>query len=174
MPIPDPFATRRDLLTASLLTLASASLASGDAPAAGVDPTMTIVTPPDKIPWRPNPNYPAHSSDQATLLGGLTEPGQYFVLIRWHPGYMSAPHHYATDRLCVVLSGTWYCASGADFAPDKTVPVPPGSFVRRVANTPHYDGVIKGAPEPAVIAVSGQGPVRYQLTDPSKPGWRAV
>ena len=135
---------------------------------------MTLITPPDRIPWRPNPNYPAGSSDQATLFGGLTDPGQYFVLIRWHPGYMSAPHHYATDRLCVVLSGTWYCASGDDFAPDKTVPVPAGSFVRRVANTPHYDGVIKGAPEPAVIAISGQGPVRYQLTDPGKPGWRAV
>ena len=87
---------------------------------------------------------------------------------------MSAPHSYGTDRLCVVLSGTWYCASGADFAPDKTVAVPAGSFVRRVANTPHYDGVIKGAPEPAIIAISGQGPIHYTLTDPSQPGWRAV
>ena len=135
---------------------------------------MTVITPPDRIPWKPNPIYPTNSSDQAILFGGLDQPGQYFLLIRWHPGYMSAPHHYATDRLCVVLSGTWYCASGDDFAPDKTVPVPAGSFVRRVANTPHYDGVIKGGAEPAVIAISGQGPVRYQLTDPGRPGWRAV
>ena len=174
MPILEPFANRRDVLTASLLALAAGALEPGAALAAGVDPAMTIITPPDRIPWRPNPAYPAASSDQATLFGGLDDPGQYFVLIRWHPGYMSAPHHYATDRLCVVLSGTWYCASGADFAPDKTVPMPAGSFVRRVANTPHYDGVIKGALEPAVIAISGQGPVRYQLTDPHRPGWRAV
>jgi hypothetical protein len=51
----------------------------------------------------------------------IDAPGQYFVLIRWHPGYMSAPHWYETDRLCVVMSGTWYVASGEDFAPDATV-----------------------------------------------------
>ena len=172
MPILDPSANRRAVLGASILALAP--FTSGGAMAAGIDPTMTMVTPPQGIPWRPHPDYPAGASDQATLVGGLDEPGPYFVLIRWYPGYMSAPHHYATDRLCVVLSGTWYCASGDDFAPAKTVPVPAGSFVRRVAGTPHYDGVIRGAPEPAVIAISGQGPVRYRLTDPHRPGWRAV
>jgi hypothetical protein len=96
------------------------------------------------------------------------------VLIRWHPGYMSAPHWYETDRLCVVLSGTWYVASGEDFAPAATVPVPAGSFVHRVAKTPHYDGVKKGVAEPAIIAISGIGPVTYHLTDPTKPGWREL
>ncbi len=170
----DVFANRRDFLTASLVALATASLAPGEALAAGVDPTMTMITPPNEIPWKPLYNFPAGMAEQANMVGAIGEPGQYFVLIRWHQGYMSAPHSYQTDRLCVVLSGTWYCASGADFAPDKTVPVPAGSFVRRVANTPHYDGVIKGAPEPAIIAISGQGPIHYQLTDASKPGWRAV
>jgi hypothetical protein len=35
--------------------------------------------------------------------------------------------------------------SGADFDPDKTVPVPAGGLVRRGARTPHYDGVEKDA-----------------------------
>jgi len=87
---------------------------------------------------------------------------------------MSAPHWYETDRLCMVLSGTWYVASGEDFVPEKTVPVPAGSFVRRVAKTPHYDGVIRSVREPVVIAISGIGPIHYHLTDPSKPGWREV
>jgi hypothetical protein len=65
-------------------------------------------------------------------------------------------------------------ASGEDFVPEKTVPVPAGSFVRRVAKTPHYDGVIRSAGERAVIAISGIGPIHYHLTDPSKPGWREV
>jgi hypothetical protein len=26
--------------------------------------------------------------------------------MKWYPGYMSAPHFYATDRLSLVLSGT--------------------------------------------------------------------
>jgi hypothetical protein len=36
-----------------------------------------------------------------------------------------------------------------------------GSFVRRVAGTPHYDGVIRSHSEPAIIAICGIGPVNY-------------
>ena len=43
-------------------------------------------------------------------------------------------------------------ASGDDSVPEKTIPVPAGSFVCRVAKTPHYDGVIRSVREPAVIA----------------------
>jgi hypothetical protein len=89
-----------------------------------------------------------------------------------HPGYFSAPHFYATDRLSLVLSGTWWVNSGTDFDPDNTVPVPAGGFVRRVASTPHYDGVKKPATEPAVIALFGLAPVELTLVDPSKPAWR--
>ena len=98
----------------------------------------------------------------------------YFTLVRWWPGYMSAPHTYVTDRLCVVLSGTWWCNSGDDFDPASCVPVPAGSFVRRVAGTSHYDGVIRNHAEPAIIAICGMGPVGYKLVDPSQPGWRQV
>jgi hypothetical protein len=73
-----------------------------------------------------------------------------------------------------VQSGTWWVNSRADFDPDNTVPVPAGGFVRRVARTPHYDGVKKGAKEPAVIALFGIGPVDLRLLDPSKPGWRQL
>jgi hypothetical protein len=96
------------------------------------------------------------------------------VLMKWYPGYMSAPHTYATDRLSLVLSGTWWVNSGADFDPDNTVPVPAGGFVRRVARTPHYDGVKEGANEPAVIGIFGIAPVQFELVDPSKPGWRRL
>ena len=170
----DLLPNRRDLLTASLIAAAATSFGASGADAAGVDPTMTIIVPPDRIPWKPQNNYPSGTADSAALIGGINDPGQYFLLIRWYPGFMSAPHYYETDRLCVVLSGVWYVASGEDFAPEKTVPVKAGSFVRRVAKTPHYDGVIKSASEPAVIAISGIGPVHYHLIDATKPGWRAV
>jgi hypothetical protein len=85
---------------------------------------------------------------------------------------LSAPHFYATDRLSLVLSGTWWVSSGTDFDPDNTVPVPAGGFVRRVARTPHYDGVKKPATELAVIALFGLAPVELTLVDPSKPAWR--
>ncbi len=54
------------------------------------------------------------------------------------------------------------------------MPVPAGSYVRRVALTPHYDGVIRSHNEPAVIAICGIGPVNVTLNDPSKPPWREV
>src|SRR5271166_4775707 len=41
-------------------------------------------------------------------------------------------------------------------------------------STPHYDGVIRGQKEPAVIAICGIGPVNFTLSDPSKPPWREV
>jgi hypothetical protein len=170
----DMIPNRRDLLTLPLLAAASISFGIDAGQAAGVDPAMTLITPRDKIPWQPLYNFPPGMAEQANMAGAVGEPGQYFVLIRWDPGFMSAPHYYETGRLCMVVSGTWYVASGEDFAPEATVPVPAGSFVRRVAKTPHYDGVIKSATEPAIIAITGIGPVHYHLTDPSKPGWREV
>jgi hypothetical protein len=165
---------RRNLLLAPLFAAAASSFEIGAAQAAGVDPAMTIIVPPDQIPWKPLYNFPQGAAEQAPMFGAIGEAGQYFVLIRGHSGFMSAPHWYETDRLCVVLSGTWYVASGEDFVSEKTVPVPAGSFVRRVAKTPHYDGVSRSVREPAVIAISGIGPIHYHLTDPSKPGWREV
>jgi hypothetical protein len=165
---------RRELILGPMLALAAMSLGLGKGEAAGVDPAMTIVVRPEDIPWKPLYNFPPGMAESVAMAGAIGDPGQYFVLIRWHPGYMSAPHSYETDRLCVVVSGTWYVASGEDFSPDATVPVPAGSFVRRVAKTPHYDGVKSGVTEPAIIAITGIGPIHYTLTDPSKPGWRVV
>ena len=45
---------------------------------------------------------------------------------------------------------------------------------RRVAHTPHYDGVKKGGKEPAVIGIFGQAPIEFKLTDLTKPPVREV
>ena len=163
---------RRDVLLASFL--ATLPLGVKDAATSPLDPAQTIIKLPAELQWKANPNSPPGSSESCLLTGDTTQPGLYFTLVRWWPGYMSAPHTYTSDRFCMVLSGTWWCNSGADFDPASCVPAPAGSHVRRVAGTPHYDGVIRGHPEPAVIAICGVGPVNYKLSDPSKPGWRAV
>jgi len=49
----------------------------------------------------------------------------------------------------MVVSGIWWVASGQDFEPNDTVPIPAGSFIRRVARTLHYDGVKKDGKEAA-------------------------
>ena len=162
--------TRRSLLIAPLLAALPLGLSAGRAEA--INSSETQVSLADQIKWTAWTSAPPHSAEMATLFGGLDKPGEYVVLMRWYPGYMSAPHTYATDRLCLVLSGTWWVNSGADFDPNATVPVPAGGFVRRVPHTPHYDGVRKGAKEPVVIGIFGMAPVELKLVDPTKPAWR--
>jgi hypothetical protein len=162
---------RRDVMLAALVSSLPAGFLESAA-ASPLNPEQTMITPPDQLHWKATPAYNQPSRDICVLSGDPEKAGLYYILMRWWPGFMSAPHHYATDRLCVVVSGTWWCNSGPDFDPAHCVPVTAGSFVRRVAGTPHYDGVISGHHEPAIIAICGMGPVNYQIVDPSKPSVR--
>jgi hypothetical protein len=168
-------ATRRTLLLAPLLAALPLGASSNLAQASKIDPSQTAITLPDQIKWNNwRDQMPPHAMEMATLYGGLDKPGPYLVLVKWYPGFMSAPHTYVSDRLSYVVSGTWWVNSGPDFDPDNTVPVPAGGFVHRIAHTPHYDGVKKDGSEPAVIAIYGVAPVNIQLTEPDKPAWRRV
>jgi hypothetical protein len=165
---------RRSLLFAPLIA-SLPLLLPAPAHSETIDPSQTVVIPPDAVRWGSwIKGFPPQSGQMARLYGDLDQIGPYLVLMKWYPGYMSAPHTYATDRLSLVLSGTWWVHSGADFDPEKTVPVPAGGFVRRVAHTPHYDGVKPDAKEPAVIGIFGTAPVRFELVDSSKPAWRRL
>jgi len=170
----DLCSSRRALLVASLLAAVPLTMRDTTARAGQINPAETAITLPDAVKWTEWSGGPPHSGEVATLDGDLSRPGPYLVLMRWNPGYMSAPHTYATDRLSLVLSGTWWVNSGADFDPNNTVPVPAGGFVRRSARTPHYDGVRRDAKQPAIIALFGIAPVQFELVDPSRPSWRQV
>jgi hypothetical protein len=167
---------RRSLLVAPLLLAATApgigfpAIAHADPP----DPHDTYVLPFGEISFGPWGGLPPGSGEMAMLYGDLNEPGPYLVMMRWNPGWFSAPHTYATDRICVVVAGTWWVNSGDDFAPADAAPVGPGGYVKRTARTPHYDGVPHGQTDAAVIAIFGLGPVDIQLVDPTKPSWRQV
>jgi len=149
-------------------------LLAGRAEASPINTHQTMFTLPSDIQFAPQNGAPPKSVESAFLYSNPAKEGIYYALLRWYPGYMSAPHSYASDRLCVVLSGTWWINSGADFDPGHTVPVPAGTFVRRIARTWHYDGVRRGKPEPVVIAICGIGPVDIRLAEPDKPLVRAV
>jgi hypothetical protein len=154
--------------------LPSIALALASAAAGRLATNGTQITLPDEIKWSKQDGFPDNSLDNAVLAGSLTQPPLYLTLVRWHPGYMSAPHTYLTDRLSIVVSGTWWVNSGPEFDPAKCVPMPPGSFVRRLAHTPHYDGVAAAGKESAIVAICGFSPVGAQLVDPAGPGWRRV
>jgi hypothetical protein len=80
--------TRRDLLLTSLL--AALPLGARSAAATPLNPAQTIIKLPDALQWETQPLLPQGSADICPLTGDSTAPGFYFMLIRWHPGYMSA------------------------------------------------------------------------------------
>jgi hypothetical protein len=166
--------SRRAFVFVPLLSALRLMWSSRPAHASAINPAETRVLLPDEIKWSPWTGLPPHVGEMATLYGGLDQPGPYLVLMKWYPGYASAPHTYATDRLSLVLSGTWWVNSGPDFDPAQAVPVPAGGFAHRVANTPHYDGVKRHAKEPAIIGIFGMAPVHLKLVDPARPGWRQL
>jgi hypothetical protein len=161
---------RRMLLMVPLLSAFVIQVAE----ASPINPRETFVLPRDRIRFQAWGNLPPNSGEMAKLYGDFNKPGPYLVMMKWNPGWFSAPHNYATDRIQVVVSGTWWVNSGADFAPNEAVPVPAGGFVLRHARTWHYDGVPPDGTEPAVIAVFGIGPVDIRLAEPGKPSWRQV
>jgi hypothetical protein len=165
--------SRRELLIAPLLASLPAMLVAQSAFAAP-DPSMTFTETPDQIRWKTAPGSEPNTVENADLWGDSSKPGLYYNLTKWYPGYMSAPHWYETDRLCVVVSGTWWVASGETFNPDDTVPMPAGSFIRRVAHTAHYDGVKKDGKEPAVIAICGIGPITRHAVGGGSAGVRKL
>ena len=100
-------ATRRGLILAPLLAASPAALLAY--PAHAIDPAQTQVILPDQYQWKPAlPSAPAKSVETVPVFGATDKPGPYVVLVKWHPGYMSAPHTYVTDRLCFVISGIWW------------------------------------------------------------------
>jgi len=160
---------RRLLLMAPVLSALAARADGGP-----INPHETFVLQSNEIQFKTWDGLPQKSGEMAMLYGDPNKPGPYLVMMRWNPGWFSAPHNYGTDRICAVVSGTWYVNSGSDFTPQQTVPVPAGGFVLRHSRTWHYDGVPADKNEPAVIAVFGMGPVDIRLSDPGKPSWRRV
>ncbi len=160
---------RRTFLLTSLMTALASSTDASE-----IDPRQTFIEQRHEIQFGVWEDMPPGSCEMAKLYGDPEKASPYLVLIRWNPGWFTAPHSYVTDRIQMVVSGTWFVNSGADFTPNEAVAVPAGGFVRRTAHTFHYDGVPKSGSEPAVVAVFGMGPVEMKLADPHQPSWRQV
>ncbi len=122
---------RRAFLLSSMML----ALTAGRGEASPIDPAQTFTLQRDQIKFGPWDGLPPGSGEMAKLYGDLDKPGPYLVLMKWNPGWFSAPHSYATDRIQIVLSGTWWANSGGDFDPKNAVPVAAGGFVKRVC--PH-------------------------------------
>jgi hypothetical protein len=118
---------------------------------ADLDPKALIYTLPDKIKWTGGDA----GAQQAILEGDPSKPGLYIVLTKWTAHHNSRPHFHPNDRYIVVLSGTWWVATGSKYDPDSMVPLPAGTFVKHAARQIHYDGAKDGD---TVLEIVGMGP----------------
>jgi quercetin dioxygenase-like cupin family protein len=149
---------------AFVITVFVASLVSGGsaqipAPAANrLDPKVLAYKLPDQIQWKEDPI----GAKMAVLYGDPSKPGLYVVLIKWNPNHMSHPHWHPHDRFITVISGTWWVGTGSKFDPDKTVPLPAGSFVTHYGKQIHYDGAKDSE---AVLEIVGDGPATATPTE---------
>jgi hypothetical protein len=106
----------------------------------------------------------------AKLYGDPGKAGPYAVLYKWFPGHFSKPHFHDQTRWIYVVSGTWWVSSSNVYDERTTYPFHAGTFSTDVKNTVHWDGARTGEKEPAVILLSGIGPVKtVQVDEQGKP-----
>jgi quercetin dioxygenase-like cupin family protein len=108
---------------------------------------------PEQLKWVDEPDGLGFKT--AVVEGDPSKPGVYAIQVKFPPGVMSRPHSHREDRYATVLKGTWYTGEGNEFAPDKTVPLKPGSFMKHPAGTNHYDGA---KTEEVILQLVGIGP----------------
>src|SRR5260370_724486 len=98
----------------------------------------------------------AAGSQNAVLVGDPSKRGLYLVRNKWLKGnHFSRPHCHPNDRFITVVGGTWWMGSGANFDPDNSVPLPPGTFVTHFGKEVHWDGA---KDEDASLLIFGERP----------------
>jgi hypothetical protein len=132
------------LVSVMLIGLASAGVS------ADLDPKAINIQMPKEIKW-----VRGNGAETAVLVGDPSKPGLYVVLQKWLPHNNSHPHFHPNDRFITVISGTWWVGTGPKFDPDKTVPLPAGTFVTHFGKQIHYDGAKDSE---AVLEIVGEGP----------------
>ena len=161
---------KRIMITAVALAI---SAGAGYAAGTGNIPDVSSLNPkaiklvlPENIKWKPAAGLTG--TDTYTLVGNAAKPGFYVVLNRFHPGNFSHPHYHANDRYVMVLSGTWWAATGAKDDPEHdTVPIKAGTFAVHKGREVHYDGARAGSGD-AVVMIFGEGPgSRHECDGPT-------
>jgi hypothetical protein len=119
---------------------------------AELNPAAIMIQHPDQIKWVKNEKA---GNANAILAGDPNKPGIYVELTRWYPGHMSRPHFHPNDRYIYVVSGTWWVGTGPVYDPNKTTPVPAGSYVTHYGKQIHWDGA---KDTEVTLEIVGQGP----------------
>jgi quercetin dioxygenase-like cupin family protein len=80
----------------------------------------------------------------------------FVTRVRFSPGWKDPPHWHPDEvRTVVVLSGTFYFASGEEWDESKFKAYPAGTFYSEPAKAPHYTWAKDGE---VIIQITGVGP----------------
>lgn len=138
-------------MRATVFTLLGCLFVASVAVVFAQDPVVRV--PFDQLIWKTDPADLGFS--QAVVDGDPAKPGIYIILVKFPPGVMSKPHFHGETRYATVIKGTWYTGAGDEFAPDKTVALKPGSFMKHPAGAHHFDG---SKNEEVILQLMGMGP----------------
>jgi hypothetical protein len=154
-------------LLAVLLAVLAGLLATGPAAFGDRDAQGFVVVPPEQVAWKDVPN--SMGVQVAVMEGDPAQPGIYVVRVKFPPGVMDINHFHPDDRHVVVLKGTWYAGTGDEFAPERTVGLKPGSYMKHPAGGHHYDGA---KDEEVIVQIVGYGPSGTTPLRPNEPFFR--
>lgn len=150
---------------ASAVTIGTTTAAPDETPPANFSNNVTFVLPKD-IKWMGKEGR----LQTAILFGDPKESGPYGVLYKWYPGNFSKPHFHDQTRWGYVISGTWWVSSANVPDENTTYPMRAGTVVVDLANKVHWDGDRASDKEPAIVLVTGTGPVKtVQVDENGKP-----
>jgi hypothetical protein len=135
---------------AMLLTLAWTGLVSSVYAQGGSESILKL---PQEIEFK----GPATGAPQTAILyGDPTKPGVFVTRVKFSAGWKDPPHWHPDEvRTVVVLSGTFYFASGDKWDESRFKAYPVGTFYSEPPKAPHYTWAKDGE---VIIQITGVGP----------------
>lgn len=149
----------RSIVTAAVVTLATAGTAPADAPYQGNGHTMVK---PSELEWGPVGSM-APGAQIAVIEGDLGQETPFTFRLRLPADYEIAPHVHPAYERVTVLSGTLHFAHGEKFDRTQARELPTGS----VAIMSPGDPMFGYTEEETIIQLHGTGPWGIEYVDPA-------
>jgi hypothetical protein len=113
------------------------------------------------------PSAPGSSNLSAVQVivihGDPSKTGLYTILLKVAPNTKIPAHLHPDERMCTVVSGTWYFGYGDVFNQSDLKKLPTGSVYSEVKDQNHF-AMTKN--EPVIVQITGYGPSGVTYVNP--------
>jgi len=113
------------------------------------------------------PSVPGSSNLSAVQVivihGDPSKTGLYTILLKVAPNTKIPAHLHPDERMCTVVSGTWYFGYGDVFNQSDLKKLPTGSVYSEVKDQNHF-AMTKN--EPVIVQITGYGPSGVTYVNP--------